>query len=455
MRRTWVNRSLRCTRGMSSFGLHAVVLACILAMMLAPEPGRSQAGPPTRNPALREWVSRLFRTNPNFRGFHIRAEAAQTSNQAVSWFGPGVAGGIAPVRKGLFPGFDPSSPAASFIEATRANCRTSRGEFTIGATRQLTVLAHGASSFSAHVSARNSVCRAGNGKTYVEVTYFQPIDNRGVPERDSGFVVLGNSTGAAAVHAALIHFLFAILEAATPACGWQIRAIGARTEADASNCQFTRRQASVAPSGERPSNATVARQLSALARNSNIPQSASNRQPQPTANLSELQREARIGNAKAMNELGNMYFSGRGVARNYGQAFAWYRKAAARGNADGQDNIGDMYFNGLGVARDYGHAMAWYRKAAAQGNAEAENTVGWMYLHGVGVTQDYGQALAWYRKSAAQGNANAETSLGWMYANGRGVPVNYGQAITWYTKAAAQGDATARANLANLGVTRR
>ena len=54
----------------------------------------------------------------------------------------------------------------------------------------------------------------------------------------------------------------------------------------------------------------------------------------------------------AMANLGNLYNDGRGVARDYRQAYSWYEKAAALGDIDGMENLGRLYETGSGVTRD-------------------------------------------------------------------------------------------------------
>ena len=44
----------------------------------------------------------------------------------------------------------------------------------------------------------------------------------------------------------------------------------------------------------------------------------------------------------------------------------WYEKAAVQGHANAQNSLGVLYDNGHGVAQDYGQARAWWEKAAAQ-----------------------------------------------------------------------------------------
>ncbi|MBQ7306918.1 MAG: sel1 repeat family protein, partial [Clostridia bacterium] len=45
----------------------------------------------------------------------------------------------------------------------------------------------------------------------------------------------------------------------------------------------------------------------------------------------------------------------------------WYQKSANKGLAVAQNNLGNCYYWGYGVTRDYRKAVEWYKKAAAQG----------------------------------------------------------------------------------------
>jgi TPR repeat protein len=46
-------------------------------------------------------------------------------------------------------------------------------------------------------------------------------------------------------------------------------------------------------------------------------------------------------------------------------------KAADGGNQDAMNNLGELYYYGHGVTRDYGKAREWYQKAADGGNTNA------------------------------------------------------------------------------------
>jgi TPR repeat protein len=49
-----------------------------------------------------------------------------------------------------------------------------------------------------------------------------------------------------------------------------------------------------------------------------------------------LLAKAEAGSAEAQHALGNKYYRGDGVRRDYSQAEFWYRKAAEKGNPDSQ-----------------------------------------------------------------------------------------------------------------------
>jgi hypothetical protein len=70
-------------------------------------------------------------------------------------------------------------------------------------------------------------------------------------------------------------------------------------------------------------------------------------------------------------------------------------------------NIGDLYYNGNAVTRDYAQAKIWYEKAAAAGSGYAMYSIGYLYYYGYGVTQDHAQAKIWYEKACNVGIEDA------------------------------------------------
>jgi TPR repeat protein len=99
--------------------------------------------------------------------------------------------------------------------------------------------------------------------------------------------------------------------------------------------------------------------------------------------------------------------------------------------------IGDAYYYGHWVSRDYGEAGRWYRRAAAAGNAMAASTLGDMYYYGRDVPQDYASAVMWWQTAADQGIAIAQLNLSVMYANGDGVEQDYVKSHMYANLAAA------------------
>ena len=154
------------------------------------------------------------------------------------------------------------------------------------------------------------------------------------------------------------------------------------------------------------------------------------------------QQLADSGQAGAMAELGFLYLSGRGVARDDAQAVAWLRKAAENGNATAMDNLGSMYSQGRGVSQDDAQAVDWYRKAAENDNPTGMTNLGLMYKNGRGVAQDDAQAVAWFRKAADKGGPTGMALLGGGYATGQGVAQDDAQAVAWIRKAAEKGEPT-------------
>jgi uncharacterized protein len=99
--------------------------------------------------------------------------------------------------------------------------------------------------------------------------------------------------------------------------------------------------------------------------------------------------------------------------------------------------IGDAYYYGHGVSRDYTEAARWYRRAAEHSNAMAQSTLGDIYYYGRGVPQDYVEAGLWWQRAAERGVAVAQLNLGVMYANGDGVPQDYVKSHLYSNLAAA------------------
>jgi TPR repeat protein len=95
-------------------------------------------------------------------------------------------------------------------------------------------------------------------------------------------------------------------------------------------------------------------------------------------------------------------------ARNYALALKEVTPLARAGNADAQHLLGLMYYMGRGVPRDYKQAFQWHYKAAEQGHPDAQHALGLMYrYHVAGMPQDMVLAYMLWNLAAAGGHRNA------------------------------------------------
>lgn len=160
--------------------------------------------------------------------------------------------------------------------------------------------------------------------------------------------------------------------------------------------------------------------------------------------LREWRPLAEQGDARAQNEIGKMYSSGQGVAKDERLAFMWWKRAADQGYARAQYNVGLSFQQGHGVAKDPKEAASWYRKAADQGRVLAQFNLGDLYARGIGVDKDLREAVRWWMKAAEQGHADAQFNVGEAFLNGEGVDTDPVEAVKWYRRAAEQGQVLAQ-----------
>lgn len=150
--------------------------------------------------------------------------------------------------------------------------------------------------------------------------------------------------------------------------------------------------------------------------------------------------------AESQFKLGKKYHDGDRVKRDLEKAAECYSKAAKLGHARAQNNLGLLYSLGFGThRRDKKEAAAWFMKAAEQGLDIAQYNIASYFLEKDGaLPYDPEQAVMWYLKAAEQGNSDAQCSLGEMFEEGIGVSQDDQQAKSFYLKAALQDDETAQ-----------
>ena len=79
--------------------------------------------------------------------------------------------------------------------------------------------------------------------------------------------------------------------------------------------------------------------------------------------------------------------------------------------------IGQLYFYGDSVKRNYRKAFPYLLEAAERGDVHCCNLVGYCLNLGLGVEQDHEQALQWYKKVAKYDHPEALFNLALIYEN--------------------------------------
>ncbi len=169
---------------------------------------------------------------------------------------------------------------------------------------------------------------------------------------------------------------------------------------------------------------------------------------------------------------------GYGVPRDYKEAEAWYRKAAAMGQHSAWNNVGRLYIGenpdldkaadafergakaGDPVAmanlayvmrlrdgwRDKERALDWSVKAARAGNTTGMLLAGHYYNE----QKDRQSARRWYLQAADKGQVAAVYMVGLYWQLGLGVPKDTARALQYYELAADKGLATAAVKAAMI-----
>lgn len=87
--------------------------------------------------------------------------------------------------------------------------------------------------------------------------------------------------------------------------------------------------------------------------------------------LKYLQPAAEAGEASAMYVLGQMYASGRGIAKDEKMATDLFHKAANLGDPNAQQSLGSALMLGEGIEQDMVEALKWFIISGRAGNKDA------------------------------------------------------------------------------------
>ena len=163
--------------------------------------------------------------------------------------------------------------------------------------------------------------------------------------------------------------------------------------------------------------------------------------------IAAWRKAADKGSSSAMVELGVLYGTGAGVARDEALARKLFERAAQAGNPRGVSNLAAL--GGGGASSDPARARELLAKPA-ETSAEAQYQLGLMLAEGTGGAQDDVGARALFEKAAAQSHPAALERMGAFAEEGRGGPKDSAAAKAYYGRAAALGDEDAKKALKRI-----
>ncbi len=165
---------------------------------------------------------------------------------------------------------------------------------------------------------------------------------------------------------------------------------------------------------------------------------------------SYFRRAADLGYGQAMANLGLIHQQS-GLVADYVEARALFRRASEHELPEAWLSLGILVFEGVGGPKDEAEGLRWLHRAAEAGTLGAMRYLGVVYLKGQGgVPPDHAQGIEWLRRGAALEDPTCMHVLGMAYASGQGVPKDPSKSLLWLQRAADKGLDSALYNLAVL-----
>lgn len=153
-----------------------------------------------------------------------------------------------------------------------------------------------------------------------------------------------------------------------------------------------------------------------------------------------------VNDDEAFATIGEAYYRGLGIKRDFNQAFRFYQKAANMGNVPALRRLGSCYELGHGVKRDMEAALTCYETASEKGDAFATLKLGDFYRDGLNlyITRDRKKATDYYLAALQQAKQNFDVwnapeiylRVGDALRNGLGIERDVESAYDFYVAAA-------------------
>ena len=141
-------------------------------------------------------------------------------------------------------------------------------------------------------------------------------------------------------------------------------------------------------------------------------------------NLYEMIKKADAGDVEAQSKAAHHILHELDLGENDGEiiakAFGYLRYAAMSASYYGFAalELGEEYYSGRYITKDYQQAVMWFRAAIQQGQPIGYYHLGKCFLYGHGVEQDYAKAFDTFLKGSLRGYINNSIKLGDMLKEG-------------------------------------
>lgn len=172
------------------------------------------------------------------------------------------------------------------------------------------------------------------------------------------------------------------------------------------------------------------------------------------AAFEHLEKAADKGSNEAHYFLGEFYFNGYGIPKNFETGNAHLEKALAADVKLALYRVGLNYLYGLGKPEDFHQAQVYFKKSvqpqielSQNKNLEATLNLGIMQALGQGVAKKEVEAYAYYKVAAEGGYVLAKYFMAQQLFDGKGVPENKTEALKWLSEAANEGNPYAQSDL--------
>lgn len=155
--------------------------------------------------------------------------------------------------------------------------------------------------------------------------------------------------------------------------------------------------------------------------------------------IKKIQKGADSGDPWDICRLGERYWSGKGVEKDYNKAFELFSKAAKQGNKVAYWDLARCYDHGWGAPFNPQKAVELYKEAYQRGVNEACYSLGRIYEK-----QEYGlcnntESFNWFLKGAQGGDVDAQFRVADCYEKGIGTIKDIKTAMSWWKTAADNG----------------